>query len=209
MNDFYKVAKKHCPSKLDMGYCRHLYSDYLLSRRDEPITLLELGIKHGDSLRMYEEYFPNGTIVGLDCLDRTKHAKGRVKVYVGRQEEEAVLSRICADHKMDFIVDDASHRGLQQIASFKYLFPRLAPKGIYFIEDLHFFVHKQAPDAWDMEDGHVTQHKFVEYIKSLFPFVIMKHRHHELIRANDLDRSIGPTIKAIHIHGKMIVVEKL
>ena len=108
------------------------------------------------------------------------------------------------------MVDDGSHRGLQQIVSFKYLFPRMASKGIYFIEDLHFFVHKHAPDAWNVDkEGFMTEHKFVEYIKFLSHFVLIMPRHHSRVKANDLDRAIGTSIKAIHYYGKMIVVEKL
>ncbi len=210
MNDFYAIAKKHCPSKLDMGYCRHLYGNYLEPRRQEALTLLEIGIKRGNSLTMFEEYFPNATIVGLDVLDCTRVATKRIKVYVGSQDSESVLSRICKDHpRIDIVVDDGSHRARHQIASFKCLFPRLPSRAIYFIEDLHFFTHKHAPESWVVKDGHVTKHLFVQYMKKLSDFVTLGPKHNKMLDATDEDRAIGETIKAVHFHGKMIVVEKL
>jgi len=81
MSDFYEIAKKHCPSKLDMGYCRKLYPQYLSPRRDEALTLLEIGIKKGNSLTMFEEFFPNATIVGLDRLDCKKIATKKLRFF--------------------------------------------------------------------------------------------------------------------------------
>ena len=38
---------------------------------------------------------------------------------------------------LDIVIDDGSHVASDQIASFKTLFPLLAPDGVYIIEDLH------------------------------------------------------------------------
>src|SRR5512133_1589058 len=47
-----------------------LYDDYFAAIRDRPITLLELGVALGESLKVFGFYFENGTIIGIDIEDR-------------------------------------------------------------------------------------------------------------------------------------------
>jgi len=44
-----------------------IYSRYFERYRDRPITMLEIGVFRGGSLRMWKKYFhPDSTIVGID-----------------------------------------------------------------------------------------------------------------------------------------------
>ena len=51
--------------------------------------------------------------------------------------DSTVLDRTLGEHVFDVIIDDASHRSVDIISTFNACFSRLAPGGLYVIEDLH------------------------------------------------------------------------
>ena len=118
----------------------------LFSRlRKKRINILEIGIggfedplAGGASLRMWRTYFPNSRIYGIDLHDKTPHNEKRIKTFQGSQDDESFLKRT-ADQigRLDIIIDDGSHVCAHVIKSFEVLFPRLAPGGIYVVEDTH------------------------------------------------------------------------
>lgn len=121
------------------SYMRN-YARELGHLRDEPITLLELGIRRGGSLLLWRDLFPNATIIGLDIDDiDVEDGTGRIHVYKGFQQDRVVLDRIVADvapDGFDVVIDDASHVGKYTAETFWHLFPRhLKPGGIYVLED--------------------------------------------------------------------------
>jgi len=107
---------------------------------DQPIKLLELGVKQGGSLQLWRDYFPSGEIVGLDITPvQVSDTTGRLHVYTGMQQDTALLDRIAAKHApagFDIIIDDCAHIGEFSEISFWHLFEKhLKPGGIYVIED--------------------------------------------------------------------------
>lgn len=108
--------------------------------RNEPIKILELGVFHGGSLLMWQEYFPKALVVGLDRRPNPlKEMPERIHFYRGSQEDDALLDRIayeCAPNGFDIVIDDASHIGTLSRASFRHLFHKhLKSGGTYVIED--------------------------------------------------------------------------
>lgn len=103
--------------------------------------LLEIGIYHGDSLRMWEEYNPELEIHALD-IDRNVNEwiqqPNPYYIYIGDQTNPFMIDEIARNGgPFDFIIDDGSHVGQHITASFKMLWYHLKPEGYYFIEDLH------------------------------------------------------------------------
>lgn len=120
--------------------------------RDKPVKILELGVFHGGSLLMWQEYFPNGLIVGLDRhTNPLVEPQPRIRFYQGSQDEPALLDRLseeCATDGFDIVVDDASHIGTLSRASFQHLFKHhLKPGGVYVIEDWGTGYWKTWPDG--------------------------------------------------------------
>jgi hypothetical protein len=101
--------------------------------------LLEIGVDHGASVRMWHEFLPNAQIVGMDVNQTaTAHAGERIAIEIGNQADPATLRRLVGAHgPFDVIVDDGSHIWSHQIVSFETLFPSLAPGGLYILEDVH------------------------------------------------------------------------
>jgi hypothetical protein len=101
--------------------------------RLKPITLLEIGVCSGDSLRMWDAYFPNGKVYGVDN-DPTAYQDDRVKILDATSSFEVETK--LGGMRFDIIIDDASHRIWDQIAIYRNLSPHLAKDGIYVIEDV-------------------------------------------------------------------------
>ena len=103
--------------------------------------LLEIGIYHGDSLRMWEEYNPELEIHALDIdenINRWIQQPNPYHIYIGDQTDASMIDEIGKKGgPFDFIIDDGSHVGQHITASFKMLWQHLKPGGYYFIEDLH------------------------------------------------------------------------
>lgn len=123
------------------GYTRY-YARHLNRLRVRAV--LEIGIggygdtaRGGNSLLMWRSYLPKATIYGLDKFEKQIDEE-RIVVLQGDQSDPASLERSLADcPTFDLIVDDGSHVAAHMLTSFKTLFPKLSPGGLYAIEDLH------------------------------------------------------------------------
>jgi hypothetical protein len=116
-----------------------IYDNYLSRWRDTPIKMLEIGIRDGCSHRMWRDYFPKGTIYGIDIDPRCKQSQSdRIRVFIGSQADPSVVGAAVEDAggQFDLILDDGSHVNELTLKSFSLLFPRLAAGGLYIIEDL-------------------------------------------------------------------------
>lgn len=116
-----------------------VYDDYFDKLKDQPLNFLEIGVFKGESLKLWEAYFKNANVIGLDINpDCKQYAGGRRKVYIGSQTDDVVLYTIAKENtSLSIIIDDGSHNWSHQIKTFNSAFPLLKPGGLYFIEDLH------------------------------------------------------------------------
>jgi hypothetical protein len=123
-------------SSLVHNYVR-VYERHLGLWRHELISLLEIGIGDGASLRMWRDYFSFAKIYGLDVKECRVAGEG-IRTFQGHQADEDVLERMLGvTGELAVIIDDGSHFWADQIASFKKLFPHVTPDGYYVVEDLH------------------------------------------------------------------------
>ena len=155
-------------SKLCHDYL-DIYEQFFAPLRDEPITLMELGVQYGCSLRTWREYFSAATIVGVDHLPLMTETLAKTFLYQCDQADPR-LPAMLGERRFDVIIDDCSHRSANTIASFKLLWPLLKPGGIYIIEDLAAhdstaaldFV-KGLTDTWEDPCGVVTCQRMLEH----------------------------------------------
>jgi trans-aconitate methyltransferase len=129
-------SDKSSSSRFAWDYLRH-YEALFAPFRDRAFNLLEIGIGQGPSLRMWHWFFPHAEITGIDinpaCL---RYAGPRVTVAIGSQIDPAFLDAVCERAPPEIILDDGSHVYEHMIFSFEHLFPKLAPGGIYVVEDI-------------------------------------------------------------------------
>jgi hypothetical protein len=131
-------SDKSSSARFAWDYLRH-YEALLAPYRDQAINVLEIGIGKGPSLRMWRWFFSQAEITGVDINpDCLRHAGPRVTVEIGSQIDPAFLDRICNRAPPTVIIDDGSHVYEHMIFSFEHLFPKLAPGGIYIVEDIIF-----------------------------------------------------------------------
>ena len=119
-------------------YLRHY--DYLFTQfRADSFSLIEFGCQRGNSLRMWEQYFPNAEIYGVDLDESTKeNEKGRVHVVIGDATSRETYDTLKAKTGWQafIILDDASHAWSDQRISFELFWDMVSPGGFYVIEDL-------------------------------------------------------------------------
>ncbi len=138
--------------KMGLAHYFENYERYLGPLRDQPLRFLELGIARGDSLKYWENWLPEAQITGIDINPcPVEFHSGRVRCYVGEQQDTALLDRIAAERApqgFDVIIDDAAHVGQLARISFWHLFDHhLKPGGYYFIEDWGTGYWPQYPDG--------------------------------------------------------------
>jgi hypothetical protein len=132
------LAARYATDRSSHEYLRH-YERWLRPLRMQPLVLYEIGIAEGESLRMWREYLPNARIVGIDVREAcAAHAGDRIVVEIGDQRDpqflDDVVFRQGAPH---VVIDDGAHTDSAIVDTLEHLFPRVAPGGLYFVEDLH------------------------------------------------------------------------
>ena len=123
-------------SSIRHGYLAH-YDRILGPLRHDEITMLEIGVDRGGSLRMWLDYFTRATIVGVDIDPaRAGLAGDRCFIEIGNQADAAFMRAIGEKWRPAVIVDDGSHQADHIMVSFNALFPLLRPGGVYIVEDV-------------------------------------------------------------------------
>lgn len=132
-----QLGAKYLPSKRNHNYLP-LYWMHLRDIRLQVRSVLEIGVQTDHSIRMWEEFFPNATIYGLDIDPRClAFAGGRRRILIGDQGDVAFLRSVVAQTgPLDVIIDDGSHIVEHQLKTFDLLFPFLSSHGVYVIEDV-------------------------------------------------------------------------
>ncbi len=144
------------------NYCVK-YEKYLPFNRYDRLTLLEIGVLNGESLKMWKDYFYKSYIIGVDIEPHCKmHEEKRIDIEIGSQIDDEFLNNICEKYGwFDIIVDDGSHINSHVTHTFEKLFPRIKPGGVYVVEDV-------CTSYWEQYDGgYLKQDSSMEYFKRL------------------------------------------
>jgi hypothetical protein len=96
------------------------------------------GYKTGNSLKCWNEYFPNANIYGIDIFEHKELNTEMIHTFVADQSKEEDLLNVMSviNNKLDIIIDDGSHVGEHQVYSFMKLNQFLNTNGLYVIEDV-------------------------------------------------------------------------
>jgi hypothetical protein len=160
--------------KIKLRYLE-VYDPILAPWTGKNIKLLEVGVCEGGSLKLWRDYFPRGTIVGIDRkLPKHFEAGHRVQVFQGNQADKAFLSKVAsrtAPDGFDIIIDDASHIGALTKTTFWHLFDHhLKPGGLYAIEDWGTGYLDDFPDGRKFQ----PKRSFRTRVRSLLPRVLRR-----------------------------------
>ena len=176
-----------------------VYERYCQRWRGTDFRMLEIGIYKGGSLDMWRRYFgPEATIFGVDINpDFARNVDPPNQVRIGSQSDPEFLTRVVKEMGgVDVVLDDGSHAGDDQRASFQALFPLMNEGGLYIIEDLHTAYWRQ------FNGGYRRPISGIEFVKQLIDD--MHHWYHDRPMVGAGADSIG----AIHVHDSIVVIEK-
>jgi len=111
--------------------------DELFKPYQDGCNFMEIGLALGDSIKLFDEYFINSKIVGVDIsvVFPPKEYKNEVVIIEADATKESFLDHI-KDNMFDIILDDGSHMEADQVATFNLLKSRMNPGGLYIIEDI-------------------------------------------------------------------------
>jgi hypothetical protein len=202
-----RLAKYCGTDKSDGHNYIPIYRNFLAPLKYHKIKFLEIGIggyedvhKGGQSLKMWEMYFPLAQIVGIDYYEKRLSFSRRVRILQGRQEDPLFLKTLIKNvGTFDVIIDDGSHINSHIIKTFEVLFPSLSDNGLYVIEDTQT---SYWPDYGDGQNSKgITA---MEYFKKLIDGL----NYEEFI-----DPTYSPTyfdkyIVAIHFFHNLIIIQK-
>lgn len=121
------------------------YMHHFAPLRHDPVQVLEIGIGGyryescgGESLYMWQHFFPRGLVYGVDLYPKPGVRGPRIRTIQGDQNDASFLRSLAAElGPFDIIIDDGSHVNEHVRTSFAELFGWVRPGGYYVIEDLH------------------------------------------------------------------------
>lgn len=142
MTPLCELAEKYGTDKFAKHNFTPVYYERLKDRKVSRV--LEVGIKRGASLLMWEEFFPEAAIYGIDHNPLALFTVGRIKSLFADQKDPASLIDVAtkAGGNFDLIVDDGSHHWSLQLSTALALLPLLSDHGLYVIEDVMMRVRK-------------------------------------------------------------------
>lgn len=134
-----KLFFKHKSDKYGHNY-HMIYENYLKNIKEKKLTILEIGVSNGSSIKAWSEYFKKSLIIGIDIkkidLKNKNLNKKNIHILQGSQSDPKFINLLIKKYKkFDIIIDDGSHFPKDVIKSFELLFNSLDKKGFYFIED--------------------------------------------------------------------------
>jgi len=191
-----------------------IYTRYFERYRDRPITMLEIGVFRGGSLRMWKEYFhADSTIVGID-IDQScqahEIADQNVFVRIGSQADPAFLAAVNGEFgPFDIILDDGSHKTHHQIISFGALFrPALRDGGCYMVEDVHtnyWIKHVDSPETFiDLSKQMIDMLHEPYFDRKETDF---RHEHPDALKELELSY-LSANLDGISFHDSIVVFDK-
>ena len=187
---------------LKMDHYMDIYDQLLSDWQGRDISFLEIGVYKGGSLRMWRDFFaPTARMTFLDIDPACKALElPGTEIRIGDQTNAAFLASVARDRgPFRLIVDDGGHKMHQQITSFQILWPHLADRGIYIVEDTH-------TSYWPgFGGGHRAPGSFIEFAKDLID------KMHSWYTEDDVGFPLHPLaaeIGGIRFYDSMVVVEK-
>jgi hypothetical protein len=173
-----EIAKAY-PTDKDFthNYYEAAYESAFSSIREEVKLVCEIGIGgfwnevgwvHGNSLKVWRDYFPNADILGLDIKEYQIEDLGRIRTgWLDQSKKDLVVDYASKLKDYDLIVDDGSHNIYDQQITLAYFFKCLKPGGIYILEDLHSSIEVndlEKAKFWGWgEAGHITPLQMLEH----------------------------------------------
>jgi SAM-dependent methyltransferase len=164
-----------------------------------PVVFLEVGVQRGGSLQLWKQYLgPYAQVVGIDIDPRASFDEHQIAVRIGNQSDTSFLQSVIDEFgQPDVVLDDGSHMMSDVTETFRYLYSRMSPSGVYMVEDMH-------TAYWsDWGGGLHASTSFIEIAKSLI----------DELNADTSNGAVEPTAftaetLSIHFYESLVVFER-
>ena len=178
-----------------------IYQHHLRPFRGRRVTVLEIGVSHGGSLKMWRSWLGRRAhVVGVDIEPRVAGlAEPGIDIMVGDQSDPVFLAELARRHgPFDVVIDDGGHIPAHQIASIEALWPHVRPGGIYLVEDLH-------SNYWpEMGGRRGAPDTFIAWLGARLDDLHAFHSREDDFQPNDWTS----TIAGIHLYDSVAVLDK-
>lgn len=203
------VADANSPCCMKFAHYLPVYTQLLAPMMNKRIRMLEIGVQHGGSYRLWRNFFGEDMLqwTGIDikqeCLSMNKRFQPEnALVYCGSQSDIDFLDFVSLKRgKFDIIIDDGSHKSSDIIASFQTLAKYLKSDGLYIVEDLHACY-------WDGFDTSCKDSTAVSFFQNLVHSLnIQAANNARAFSSNSTPKEWSPPcgIKRIDFHQSMVV----
>ena len=139
MDDLTKLGIRYYTDKAYFHNYTPFYNKFFENIRYNKINILEIGMLHGASLKMFKDYFPNAEIYCIDInedLINKFPKQDRIHIHLCDATDEEKLNKLFENIEFDIIIDDGSHFTIHQLLSLGILFKKVKHHGMYICEDL-------------------------------------------------------------------------
>jgi cephalosporin hydroxylase len=178
-----------------------VYERHFARFRNQPVTMLEIGVGQGGSLQMWKRYLgPFAQIIGMEIRAAAKdYEEDQIHVRIGDQGDPSFLAGVVREFgPFDIVLDDGSHRMDHIHASFKALYPAVRHNGVYLVEDLHTAYSER------FGGGYKNPASFIETCKDLVDQVNGDYTGDPALRTSDFARST----LSMHFYDSIVVFER-
>jgi SAM-dependent methyltransferase len=141
-SEFYESIEPKSDKGTLHDYINAYYSDEFTNRRLEKLSILEIGVRRGDSLNLLSKWFVNSHIIGIDNGDEMNQSNiefiktlSNVKLFLENAYVDSIINKFEND-SFDYIIDDGPHTLETQIISIQKWLKKIKPGGKLIIEDI-------------------------------------------------------------------------
>lgn len=147
--------------------------DELFEPFKDGCSILEIGLAMGDSIMLWDRYFSNSVITGVDLNIKipSDNIQGKlvgknnvIQLIEGDATKEDIIEKI-DESGFDIVIDDGSHMVQDQVSTFELLKGRMNTGGIYIIEDIlsleqSMGTFKSLYENWEIRDFRSIKGRF-------------------------------------------------
>lgn len=195
MKTLSEISKKY-PTDKDFthNYYNSVYENLFSPIKDKVKLVCEIGIGGfwkemnwvpGNSLKVWRDYFPNASILGLDIEKHKLEDSERICLdWLDQSKRDLVIEYSEKLKNYDIIIDDGSHNVYDQQITLAYFFKSLKSGGLYILEDLHSSIEVEIPEKANLwgwgKAGYVTPLELLDHYENFKNLKLENTKPHSL-----------------------------
>lgn len=121
-----------------------IYEELFSPYREKALSILEIGLFNGHSMRLWKEYFTKAEIHGIDCDEEPHGGMADLRpmiaegwnIHIMDATDKLQVYDKFRGMTFDIIIDDAGHDIMQQIQLYELFIDRVSDGGLYICEDV-------------------------------------------------------------------------